>query len=448
MKIALITLGCPKNLVDAEVMMGLLCDSGHELVGDLDEADVAIVNTCSFIASAFDESKAVIERCMELRVSGTLSAVVVAGCLPQRYGEATLEIFPHVDGVVGCSAFHEMPEILSLVELGERPLRVREPVFLYDHLSPRILGTPAHLAYIKIAEGCDNRCAYCTIPSIRGAQRSREPQSILEEARDLADLGVRELNLIAQDTTAYGTDIASSIGLPELLSSLGSCGAPWVRVLYTHPEHVTDELLGVMREEPCVVPYIDVPVQHVSGRILRSMGRAGAGQDVREILERIREGIPGVTIRSSVMVGFPGETDSDFEELVGFVRAGYVDYLGIFEFSPEPGTPAAGFRDQVDAAAAGIRARQLVKEMRSLASARGADAIGTDVVVLVDTPSSGRTSGQAWELDGGVLFEQQERCLMAPGDFWAARVTGTRGFDLVASPLGRLERPFHRGESA
>ena len=448
MRIALITLGCPKNLVDAEVMLGLLDASGHELVSDPDGADVAIVNTCSFIAAAVDESRSVIEQCLELKRRGTLCAVVVAGCLPQRYGERTLELFPNVDGVVGCSAFQEMPEILTLVAQGERPFRVREPVFLYDDLSPRILGTPPHLAYVKIAEGCDNRCTYCTIPSIRGVQRSRDPLSILREARSLAAGGVRELNLIAQDTTAYGTDIASSIGLPELLSSLGACGAPWIRVLYTHPAHVTEELLAVMRAEPCIVPYLDIPVQHVSDGILRSMGRGSSGDDVKMLLERVRAGIPGVTIRSSAMVGFPGETEGEFDELLDFVRAGFVDYLGVFEFSPEPGTPAAALENEVDAATAGMRAKRIVAEMEILALARGMRAVGTEVVVLVDTHSSGRTAGQAWEMDGSVLLEKTEGCRPRPGEFWAARVTRASGFDLVAEPLEKLEDPVHRGESA
>lgn len=446
MKIALITLGCPKNLVDAEVMMGLLDDAGHELIGDPADADVAIVNTCSFIAAAVEESRAVVEDCLELKRRGAPGAVVIAGCLPQRYGRRTLDLFPDVDGVVGSSVFHKIADVVSTLRPGEKPFRVEAPAFVYDDSSPRVLGTPRHLAYVKIAEGCDNRCAYCTIPSIRGSQRSRDPLSIRREAESLASAGVRELNLIAQDTTAYGTDIASSLRLPGLLASLADCGAAWIRVLYAHPQHVTEDLLAVIRDEPCIVPYLDVPIQHVSGRILEAMGRGGP--DVRAVLERIKEGIPGVTIRSSVMVGFPGETEKEFNELLEFLAAGIVDYAGVFEFSPEPGTRAASLAGEIDAGTAHRRAERVVATMEAVARHRAAEAAGRDLAVLVDSDSCGRTAGQAWELDGRVLFERNSGRTPAPGEIWSVRVTGPSGFDLRARPLDRLSVPDRPVESA
>ena len=418
------------------------------MVGDPRGADVAIVNTCAFISSAVDESARVVERCLELKRSGDLSTVVVAGCLPQRYGLETFGRFPDVDGVVGSSSFHEICEVVNLAAGGTLPARITEPIFVYDHRSPRILGTPAHLAYVKIAEGCGNRCTYCTIPTIRGTLRSRDPSSVAAEAEALAASGVRELNLVAQDTTAYGTDIASSVTLPGLLSSLGACGAPWIRVLYAHPSRITDELLAVMGAEECIVPYLDVPVQHVSRHILKAMGRDGGEADVRSVLERVRLRVRGVTIRSSIMVGFPGETEEDFEELLSFVKSGLVDHLGVFEFSPEPGTPASSFGSPVDAAAARERAERVAAETRLLADRRATAATGTEVVVLVDEPSVGRTAGQAWELDGSVLLENiespsgDERCATAPGEFWVARVIGGSDFDLRARPLRRLSGPM------
>ncbi len=432
MKVALITLGCPKNLVDAEVMLGLLDRAGHRLTGEPDGADVTIVNTCSFIAPAVEESRAVIEDCLGLKRSGRLGAVVIAGCLPQRYGEETLQKFPDVDGVVGCSSFHRIVEVVEAAAEGGRPVLVEEPVVVYDDLSPRILGTPSHIAYVKIAEGCDNRCSYCTIPSIRGRLRSRPPDSIVREAAALVQAGVVELNIIAQDTTAYGTDIASGTGLDDLVRRIDRVGAEWVRLLYTHPAHVTDELLRAMSESDSVMPYLDMPIQHVADGVLRAMGRGVTGGRIRSIIEKARALVPGLAVRSSVMVGFPGETEDDFLELLRFVADGYVDHLGVFAFSPEPGTAAAAMVDRVPAGVAAARAAAVHEEAARVAAAAGAALAGSTVRVLVDEPGVGRMATQAWELDGNVIWETNATDAPEPGRFAEMRIQEWCDFDLVA----------------
>lgn len=435
MRVALITLGCPKNLVDAEVMLGLLERSGHSFVSDPRDADVAVVNTCSFISAALEESAAVIDECLELKGSGVLDAVVVTGCMPERLGPGLGRFATRVDAVVGCSALDRLPEALDAVRDGRRFTALSEKAFVYDHRSPRILGTPSHLAYVKIAEGCDNRCAYCTIPSIRGPLQSRPLHSIVLEVEGLARIGVKEVNLIAQDTAAYGTDLASSVSLAGLLRRLAGMGVPWIRLLYAHPAHVTEELLSVIAEEERVVPYLDLPIQHTSDRILRAMGRGIDGDGIRSLLARVRRTIPGVTLRSSVMVGFPGETEREFEELIDFLERGSIDHLGVFEFSPEPGTRAHDLPGSVPGDVSSTRARLIIEVMEELSARRGGERVGEEVTVLVDSERSGRTPGQAWETDGAVLWEAGTRHRPRPGSFVRARIAGAKGFDLTAEPL-------------
>lgn len=435
LNIAFITLGCPKNLVDAEVMLGLLDKAGHRLVSEPDGADVAVVNTCSFIAAAVQESSDVVRRCLELKAAGRLSRVVVAGCLSQRYGDELFDSLPGVDGVVGCSHFESIVEAVEQAWAGERVLLLGPPVAIYDHTSPRILGTPSHIAYVKIADGCDNVCSYCTIPTLRGSMRSRVLDSIVAEAVELKAAGVIEVNLIAQDTTAYGTDIAAKSMLPELLVTLGETGLPWIRLLYTHPARVTEELIEVMASIPPIVPYIDLPIQHISDVILRQMGRRTSGGEIVELIGRIRSVIPEMAIRSSVMVGFPGETEGDFEELLSFIRRGMIDHLGVFEYSPESGTRAAALDKQISSETAGNRARLLVSVMNELAIERAERLTGVQMRVLVDSVAEtaiARTPGQAWEMDGVVHISLDPGAARPkPGTFADITVTGGSGFDLT-----------------
>jgi ribosomal protein S12 methylthiotransferase len=434
-RVAFITLGCPKNLVDAEVMIALVEEAGHTLVPDVTGADVAVVNTCAFISAALDESSAVIDQCLELRAKGALAGVVVSGCMPERLGSGMGRFGNLVDAVVGCSALDRLPDALRAVGEGRRFAALAETHFVYGHETPRTLGTPSHLAYVKIAEGCSNRCAYCTIPSIRGPLQSRSPDSIVREVADLARCGVREVNLIAQDTTAYGTDLAHSVNLPALLRRLGSTAAPWIRLLYSHPAHVNGELLSVIAEEDRIVPYLDLPIQHVADRILEAMGRRIGGRGVRAVLARVRRVVPGVSIRSSVMVGFPGETDEEFEELLDFVAGGPIDHLGVFEFSPEPGTRAYALPGRVPREVASARARLLIDTMEELTAERARTRAGEVVTVLADADGSARTAGQAWETDGVVLWDGGVRRRPRAGEFARARITGGVGFDLTAVPV-------------
>jgi ribosomal protein S12 methylthiotransferase len=455
MRIAVIALGCPKNLVDTEVMLGRLEESGFSFVGTPEGADLVIVSTCSFISEAVRESVEVVRECLHLKREGGPSHVVVAGCLPQRYGRRTFDILPGVDAVVGCSGFGRIADVLRDVAAGKTVYMVDEPTVLYDETSPRVLGTPGHLAYVKIADGCDNRCAYCTIPMIRGALRSRSPSSVLREVESLVQGGVREINLIAQDTTAYGTDIASDLRLEDLLVSLSGSGAAWIRVLYTHPAHVSEELLSTMAGTEHIVPYLDMPVQHISDRVLSAMGRGVTGRRTRELLELARRVIPGLSVRSSVMVGFPGETAAEFDELRTFVAEGNIDHLGVFEYSPEEGTRAWDLPDRVGDEEASERAAELVRIMEQLTEEKGRAAAGTHRTVLVDRvlerPSgvlaTGRTSGQAWETDGEVLIESADFELRA-GNFVGATIRSARGFDLVADADSQSGEDVQRTESA
>lgn len=436
MNIAFITLGCPKNLVDTEVMLGLLDRAGHKLVSNPDGADVAVVNTCSFIASAVAESSAVVRSCLELKAAGRLGRVVVAGCLAQRYGDQLFHSLSGVDGVVGCSHFESVVDVVEQTWAGERVLLLGPPVTIYDHTSPRILGTPSHIAYVKIAEGCNNACSYCTIPFLRGALRSRPVDSIVAEATELASAGVVEANVIAQDITAYGTDIAPEGLLTRLLVALADTGLPWIRLLYAHPSRVTDELLDVMGSIPAIVPYLDLPIQHISDDILRRMGRRSTGSEILRLIERIRSQIPGISIRSSVIVGFPGETTGDFEQLLSFIREGMIEHLGVFEYSPEAGTRAAAFDNQVSSETASARARLLISEMEALARRRAHSFRGVRMRVLVDSvakTATARTSGQAWEMDSVVRISfHQGSVRPSPGTFVDVIITGGEEFDLLA----------------
>ena len=340
MRISLITLGCPKNLVDAEHMLGALSDAGHDLVGDPSAADVVIVNTCSFIASAVQESLAAVREVLDLRSTGWNGRVIVAGCLPERYGRKTFDLAPGVDAVVGCSSVERIVEVVGAAIDGRRACHIAEHGRPVDGRLPRILGTPRHIAYLRISEGCDNRCAYCVIPSIRGPLVSRPMDDIVTEAEELAAVGVRELVPIAQDTTAYGMDIASTSALPELLRRLDVLGFTWIRLLYAHPARVSDELLDALSETEHVARYLDVPIQHIADGVLAGMRRGTDGRFLRQLVDRIRSRVPGMSLRTSVIVGFPGEGDAEFDELRSFLDEGCFDHVGVFEYSPEEGSPS------------------------------------------------------------------------------------------------------------
>ena len=441
-KVGLTSLGCAKNLVDSEVILGYLRADGIEVCEDLGDAEVVIVNTCAFIAEAERESAETIRRLEELKARGEIARLVVAGCLPARRGRHLAGEFPGVDRVILPA---EIPGVAGIVRALDSPALngagdAEGGAFLYDHLSPRLRLSPPHYAYLKIGEGCDNRCSYCVIPSIKGPARSRSADSVMEEARALAAGGARELDLISQDTTAFGGDRPGGKGLPALLGDLaGIEGVRWIRLLYGHPARYTDELLRVIAGEAKICTYVDFPLQHAAGRVLEAMRRRMTKAQVVERLARVRELVPGVTVRTTFMVGFPGETEGDFEELLDFVREAKFEHLGAFTYSRERGTPAARLPGQVPRKVKGERLRRLMMLQQEIVREANERMLGRTVEVMVDErleegtfPLRGRTAGDAPEVDGTVYLSGSGA---APGDIVPVRITGMMEYDLVGEIL-------------
>jgi ribosomal protein S12 methylthiotransferase len=438
------SLGCPKNRVDTEVMLGSLALAGYSIAERQDDADVVVVNTCSFIESARQESIDAILDVAELRESGRLRSLVVAGCLPQRYGGELAKELPEVDAFVGTGEFPRIAEILDATLAGRRGGVYVESgrTHLQDHRDPRLLVGPGHSAYLKIAEGCDRVCAFCAIPGIRGRFQSRSLDSLLEEARRLAGQGVRELNLIAQDSTSWGKDLAPVAGrgrprLDELLVALDDVdGLDWIRLLYVYPSAVTDELVAALAGRKRVLPYVDVPLQHASDAMLRAMRRGTTADRQRRLVERLRAEIPGVTLRTTFIVGFPGETDADFEALCDFVRELRFDRVGVFRYSDEQDTAAFALGAKVSKKVARERQRALLGLLRDLQREQLVKLVGTEALVLVDAGGADRSvarlASQAPDIDGNVLV----RGAAVTGALVRVRITAVRGADLDAVELG------------
>lgn len=412
MKLAIVSLGCSKNLVDSENFIGILVNKrGMELTNNMEEADVALINTCGFIGDAKAESIENILEISQYKEKGNLKKIIVTGCLAQRYADEILQELPEVDAVVGTGEVDKIEEVLDEIMAGRKVVRTESMDFIASSNTDRILTTKPHTAYLKIAEGCDRKCTYCTIPSLRGKLRSRTIEDILIEARNLAAMGVKELNLLAQETTEYGIDNYKKKALPDLMRELAKVeGIEWIRTYYMFPNSLTEELVEVMRDEPKICKYFDVPVQHISGNILRNMGRAKDGEQIRGILAKIRKEIPDATIRTSLIVGFPGETEEDFQELKDFMVEFKFDYAGIFKYSREEGTPAHDMENQVDEDTKMERWVELTNLQAKIAEEKNRALIGKTVKVMIDGISSeseymleGRTMGQALEIDGKVL---------------------------------------------
>ncbi len=429
------SLGCAKNQVDSEVMLGSLVLGGYTIAEELADAQIAVVNTCSFIEVAREES---IEASLSLaarKQAGELAAVVVAGCLPQRYGRDLARELPEVDAFVGTGEFQHIAPILDeVLEGGGRGVYVDAGrTHLYDEQSPRLLIGSRHSAYLKIAEGCDRVCAFCAIPGIRGRFQSRTLESVVAEARALGREGVRELNVVSQDTCSWGKDIYGRPRLPELACALDRIeGVDWVRLLYLYPSAVTDALIDVLASGERVLPYIDVPLQHASDRMLKAMRRGTTPDRQRRLLARLRERIPNAVIRTTFIVGFPGETDEDFEELCEFVRESRFDRVGVFRYSDEEGTRAETLGNKVPVGVARARHRRLMELQRGLMR-KGLEAqVGARVRVLVESGSGGFSTGRLWsqapEVDGMVLLKGDARV----GEMVDATVTGVRSPDLEA----------------
>lgn len=412
MKLAIISLGCSKNLVDSENMIGILVNrKGFELTNNIEDADVAIVNTCGFIGDAKEESVQNILEVSQYKTTGKLKKLIVTGCLAQRYSQDIIQEMPEVDAVIGTGEIGKIEEIMDEVLAGKKIVKTESFDFLMSSETDRILTTFPHTAYVKIAEGCNRKCSYCIIPQLRGELRSRSIEDIVEEVKNLAESGVKEINLLAQETTEYGLDRYNKKALSDLLKELVKVdGIEWIRCYYMFPNSLTEELVEVIKNEPKVCNYFDVPIQHISGNILQKMGRAKSGDQIKGILNKIRESIPEATIRTTVIVGFPGETDEDYEELKEFVSEFKFDYVGVFKYSREEDTKAYDMDDQIDEEIKNQRWADLVNLQAKIAEEKNKALIGKEIEVMIDGISSeseymleGRTQGQALEIDGKVL---------------------------------------------
>jgi ribosomal protein S12 methylthiotransferase len=441
LKVGFVSLGCPKNLVDSEVMMGQLASHGHELTPHPDQADVLVVNTCSFIDPAKKESIDTILEMAEYKKTGRAKKLIVAGCLVERYRDQIRLQMPEVDAVIGTNEIEQIVPLCEGVEVAPNPF---EP-YLYHDLTPRVLATPPHFAYIKIAEGCDHPCTFCVIPQYRGKFRSRRFESVVSEATRLFRQGVREINLIGQDTTCYGEDFGLKDGLPTLLARLAQIDTPgekWVRFLYAYPNKVTQRLLDTMAQHPALVKYIDMPLQHASARVLKRMKRGASGEIFLKLIDRIRRTIPGVAIRTSMIVGFPGETAEDFEEICQFVQAARFDRLGVFSYSDEDSSASYGLDGKVDGRTIYQRKRRLMAVQRKIARARNRQLIGSEVSVLVEGVSKetdllweSRLPTQAPEIDGVTLINDFEGREPKPGEIRRLKITEAHDYDLVGTLL-------------
>lgn len=436
MKILFISLGCDKNLVDTEEMLGLLQLRGYTFTDDENDCDIVVVNTCCFIGDAKEESINALLEAAELKKSGRVKALVAAGCLAQRYHrEIRLEI-PEVDAIVGTTCIGQIVDAVEQVLEGKSPILVQDPDALTDFRVDRVLTTGGHYAYLKIAEGCNKRCSYCIIPQIRGSYRSVPMEILLEQANVLAERGVRELILVAQETTLYGLDRYGEKSLPLLLHELAQIpGISWIRILYCYPEEINDELIQTIKKEPKVCHYLDIPIQHASDRILRRMGRRTTQGQLREMIGRLREEIPDICLRTTLIAGFPGETQEDHEKLVDFVNEMEFDRLGVFPYSQEEGTAAAEMPDQVSEEQKEAWRQEIMELQQEIAFARAEDMVGSVLTVMIEGKVAdedvyvARTYRDAPGVDG-YLFVHTSAVLMT-GDLVQARVTGCNEYDLV-----------------
>lgn len=434
-KIALISLGCPKNQVDAEAMLALLRQDGFVISPEVEGADLVIVNTCGFIEEAKKEAIETILSVAELKKQGLVGALLVTGCLAQRYKSEVIEEIPEIDGIIGIGKNGDIAEIcrevLSKKRVCEFPSKLSLPID-----GDRILSTPHHFAYLKIAEGCSNCCSYCAIPAIRGKLRSRTIESILEEAKSLAESGVKEIAVIAQDITRYGTDNYGEFMLAKLLKELCKVdGIEWIRLLYCYPECMTDELIDTISEEEKICKYIDLPLQHADADVLKRMNRTGDEKSLLALVQKLRERIPDVIIRTTVMVGFPGETEENFETLSRFVEEARFDRLGCFAFSPEEGTLAAKMSDQIEPEVKEHRAELIMEQQYRIFEEKQNEKIGKTFKVIVDGFDeenlfyTGRTYMDCLEIDSIVIISTEEELL--PGDFVSVKIIATEDCDLV-----------------
>lgn len=443
-KVGFVSLGCPKNLVDSEVMMGQLAEAGYQITNSAEDADTVVVNTCGFIESAKQESIDAILEATSLKAEGKAKRVVVAGCLVERYRDDLIKELPEVDAFIGTSQVNEIlkaaDEQFDAKELTINPIGNKSATYLYDEYTPRMRATRSHTAFIKIAEGCDRPCAFCSIPSMRGSFRSRRFGSIVEEARTLAKQGVKEVVLIAQDSSRYGEDLGEVDALAALIRALGEIEElEWVRVMYAYPTHISDAFLSAIAETPKAVKYLDMPLQHASRNVLKLMKRGGTRESLEKLIRRVRDKVPGIAIRTTFITGFPGETDEDFEELIKFVRNSRFDNVGVFTYSDEEGTPAYDLPDKVDPKVAEKRRNRLMKEQAKISKSLNKSKIGKTFRVLFEGVSQesdllfqGRLEGQTEEIDGYILINDVPEGLQPTvGEIYNVRISEAFEYDLV-----------------
>ena len=436
MKILFISLGCDKNLVDTEVMLGMLASRGYEMTNDEQEADIIVINTCCFIHDAKEESIQNILEMAEYKKNGSAKALIVTGCMAERYRQEILDEIPEVDEVLGTTAYDRILDAVDAALDGQHEVMTADLDALPLPETKRLVTTGGHFAYLKIAEGCDKHCTYCIIPKIRGNFRSVPMERLLKEAQDLAEQGVKELILVAQETTLYGKDLYGEKSLPKLLRELCKIsGIRWIRILYCYPEEITDELIQVMKEEPKICHYLDLPIQHANDTILKRMGRRTSKQELIDIVQKLRKEIPDICLRTTLITGFPGETQEQHEEVMEFIDTLEFDRLGAFTYSPEEDTPAATFEDQIDEEVKEDRQADIMELQQEIAFDKAEDMIGREVLVMIEGKVAdenayvGRTYRDAPNVDGLIFINTDVELIS--GDFAKVKVTGSLDYDLI-----------------
>lgn len=432
-KVGMISLGCPKNQVDGEALLAKLAQAGYQIVNEIENSDVMIVNTCGFIEDAKREAIDTILEVAQYKEAGLISAIVVTGCLAERYQDEILKEMPEVDAVIGIGANSDIVKVCDKALCGIKTSNFPNKCYLPLD-GERMLSTPSHWAYLKIAEGCDNRCAYCAIPGIRGDFRSRTIESVVDEAKSLVNRGVKEIILVAQDTTKYGQDLYGEYSLDKLLKELVKIdGLEWIRLFYCYPQRITDSLIDVIANEDKVCKYIDIPLQHSDATVLKNMNRVGDGNDYRVLLNKMREAIPGLALRTTFMVGFPGETDEQFENLCEFVKDMKFDKMGCFTFSPEEDTPAFDMKNQIDEDVKKRRQEVLMNVQFFITEASNKGRVGNVYKVIVDSFADGKYTGRSYmdspEIDSGIIFTSNKKLNI--GDFVDVKITDFDGYDLI-----------------
>ena len=436
MKILFISLGCDKNLADSEEMLGLLTAGGHEITDDETQADAIVINTCCFIKDAKEESVETILEMAEYKKTGSCHALIVTGCMAQRYQKEIIEEVPEVDAVLGTTSYGDIVKALEEAAAGNHFEEYRDIDYLPDTGSKRVLTTGGHFGYLKIAEGCDKHCTYCIIPKLRGKFRSVPMERLIDQAEDMAEQGVKELILVAQETTLYGMDLYGKKELPRLLHELAQIpGIYWIRILYCYPEEITDELIQVMKEEPKICHYLDLPIQHANDTILKRMGRRTSKQELIDIVQKLRKEIPDICLRTTLITGFPGETQEQHEEVMEFIDTLEFDRLGAFTYSPEEDTPAATFEDQIDEEVKEDRQADIMELQQEIAFDKAEDMIGREVLVMIEGKVAdenayvGRTYRDAPNVDGLIFINTDVELIS--GDFAKVKVTGALDYDLI-----------------